>query len=94
MAFGTTLLDLRRLLRAEVGQSLNVAQGVNAQDQYDIALNRTQKELWESYEWPHLRYYADLPVSAGQQLYDYPPEMPFDYIIKVYFLSGSITGRR
>src|SRR5262245_44273718 len=87
--FGTTLLNLRQKLRAEVGQTLNTAQGANAQGQYDMALDRTQKELWEQYEWPHLKYYSTLAAQAGQQLYDYPPEMPFDYIIKIYYLSGT-----
>ena len=89
MAFGTTLANLRTKLRAEVGQSLNTLQGANAQGQYDMALDRTQKELWESYEWPHLRYYSNLAAMAGQQLYAYPPDMPFDYIIKGYVLSGT-----
>jgi hypothetical protein len=89
MAFGTSLLNLRNKLRAEVSQSLNTAQGVNAQGQYDMALDRTQKELWESYEWPHLTYYSTLALQNGQQLYAYPPDMPFDYIVKGYVLVGT-----
>jgi len=91
MAFGTSLLNLRRLLRAEVSQSLNTAQGVNAQGQYDMILDRTQKELWESYEWPHLTYYSDLVLQNSQRLYAYPYDMPFDYIIKAYVLTGTIN---
>ena len=89
MAFGTSLLNLRHKLRAEVSQSLNTAQGVNAQGQYDMALDRVQKELWESYEWPHLSYYTNLTLQDGQQLYDYPVDMPFDYIVKAYVQSGT-----
>lgn len=90
MAFGTSLLNLRNKLRAEVSQSLNTAQGVNAQGQYDMVLDRTQKELWEGYEWPHLSYTTTMPVQNGQQLYDYPVGIPFDYIIKGYvFLDNS-----
>jgi hypothetical protein len=91
MAFGTSLLNLRRLLRAEVSQSLNTAQGVNAQGQYDMILDRTQKELWESYEWPHLTYYSDLALENGQRTYAYPLDMPFDYIIKAYVLTGTVN---
>lgn len=89
MAFGTSLLNLRNKLRAEVSQSLNTAQGVNAQGQYDMILDRTQKELWESYEWPHLTYYSNLALQNGQQLYAYPIDMPFDYIVKAYVLSDT-----
>lgn len=88
MPVGVALSELRRQLRAEVGQTLNVAQGVNVQGQYDMALARTQTELWTTYEWPHLRYFVDVDVSAGQKLYEYPHDMPFDNINRVYVLSS------
>jgi hypothetical protein len=84
MGVGVALSELRRQLRAEVGQSLNVQQGVNAQGQYDLILARQQQELWQGYEWPHLRYYAELDAAAGQALYDYPAGMPFEAINKVW----------
>jgi hypothetical protein len=86
MPVGVQLQELRRQLRAEVGQTLNVAQGVNAQGQYDLVLARQQQELWEAYDWPHLEFHSDLPLSAGQQVYDYPSDMPFDAINKVFVL--------
>lgn len=89
MPVGVALSELRRQLRAEVGQTLNPAQGVNAQAQYDMALSRQQLELWTAYEWPHLHYWSDVELAAGQQLYDYPPDMPFDNINRVWVLSGS-----
>lgn len=89
MAYNTTLLDLRRMLRAEVGQSLLPAQGANAQGQYDMALDRTQKELWEQYEWPHLLYTMDMPLAAAQRLYPYPTGMPYDAILRAYVLNGT-----
>ena len=89
MAFGTSLLNLRTMLRAEVAQSLNMAQGVNSQTQYDMMLNRVQKELWEQYEWPHLRYFSTVALADGQRLYPYPVEMPFDYIINGYVLASA-----
>ena len=89
MAFGTTLLNLRSMLRAEVGQSLNTAQGANSQTQYDMMLNRVQKELWEQYEWPHLRYFSSVALADGQRIYPYPIEMPLDYIVKAHILSSA-----
>jgi hypothetical protein len=88
MSVGTKLSDLRRMLRAEVGQSLNPAQGSNAQGQYDMMLDRTQRELWEQYEWPHLFYYTDLAVQTGQRFYDYPVGMPFDAILRGHYLDS------
>src|SRR6478609_2926360 len=83
MSVGTTLLNLRRMLRAEVSQSLNTAQGVNAQGQYDMMLDRSQKELWDAYDWPHLNYVVTVPISAGQSVYPYPAEMPFEAINRI-----------
>lgn len=88
MAVNTPLSELRRMLRAEVGQSLNPSQGVNAQGQYDMALDRTQKELWEAYEWPHLLYHVDMPLAQGQRYYPYSPDMRFDAILRVYVQTG------
>jgi hypothetical protein len=84
MPIGVRLIDLRRDLRAETGQSLNPAQGVQAQASQDNQLNRQQMELWDAWRWPHLRYWIDVPVSAGQNVYDYPEEMPFDQIQRIY----------
>lgn len=89
MPVGVALSELRRLLRAEVGQSLNPAQGVNAQGQYDLTLARQQQELWEAYDWPHLAYHKDVPVSSGQAVYDYPSDMNFDSINSIWVLSSN-----
>jgi hypothetical protein len=81
---GVTLLELRRELRAETGTSLNPNQGVQAQDTIDILLARQQRELWDAYNWQHLRIWTDMPLDGGQALYDYPKEMAFDQIVRVY----------
>jgi len=83
MPVGVTLINLRRDLRAETGQSLNVAQGVQSQATQDNQLDRQQRELWDAWSWPHLTYWGDLPISAGQAAYAYPSEMPFDQIRRI-----------
>jgi hypothetical protein len=88
MPIGVTLVNLRRDLRAETGQSLNMSQGVQSQATQDNQLDRQQRELWEAYDWPHLRYWVDLPVNIGQDTYDYPPNMPFDQINYIHFANG------
>ena len=88
MPVGVTLLNLRRDLRAETGQSLNPAQGVQSQETQDNQLDRQQRELWEQYEWPHLRYWVDVPAAQGQNIYDYPGSMPFDQVNRIYFAAS------
>jgi hypothetical protein len=89
MPVGVALVDLRRDLRAETGQSLNMAQGVQSQATQDNQLDRQQRELWNAYDWPHLKYWVDVPVSAGQAVYDYPAQMPFD---QINYLFWSMEG--
>jgi hypothetical protein len=84
MPLGVQLIDLRRELRAETGTSLNPAQGVQAQQSIDIILARQQRELWDAYNWPHLKIWADQPIAAGQGLYNYPAAMAFEQIIAIY----------
>lgn len=84
MPVGATLTALRRQLRAEVGQTLNTAQGANAQGIYDLVLARTQQELWEANEWPHLRYSSDFALVTGQRYYPYPADMSFEAVNRAW----------
>jgi hypothetical protein len=81
---GVTLLELRRELRAETGTSLNPNQGIQAQDTIDILLARQQRELWDAYNWQHLKIWTDVPLVGLQSIYTYPKEMAFDQIVQVY----------
>jgi hypothetical protein len=93
MPVGVALVDLRRDLRAETGQSLNPAQNVQSQQSQDIQLDRQQRELWDAYQWPHLRYWVDVPLSQNQALYDYPEEMPFDQINRIFYSDGTSSWK-
>lgn len=84
MPLGVTLLELRRDLRAETGTSLNPNQGVQAQETIDILLARQQRELWDAYNWQHLKIWADVPLVGGQAVYSYPKELGFDQIVRIY----------
>src|SRR3954465_14288092 len=89
MPLGVTLLDLRRELRAETGTSLNPAQGVQAQASIDLVLARQQRELWDAYNWQHLKIWSDLALSKNQEAYDYPVEMAFEQVIRIYVASSA-----
>ena len=92
MPLNVPLSQLRLDLRAETGQSMNVSQGVQAQQNQDYQLARQQEELYKAYEWPHLRYWVDIPVNSGQQLYDYPLTMPFDLVNRIYWAQTGTTN--
>lgn len=88
MPLNVTLLELRRDLRAETGQSLTLSQGVQSQLTQDNQLNRQQLELWDAWTWPHLTRWVDKPYSAGQEIYDYPDDMPLDQIRRIFISEG------
>jgi hypothetical protein len=92
MPVGVPLSDLRRELRAETGTSLNPAQGVQAQQNLDLILDRQQRELWDAYNWPHLKFIVDQPLAKNQALYDYPRGMPFDQILNVYIATSQAAS--
>ena len=92
MPLGVTLLDLRRELRAETGTSLNPAQGVAAQGTIDLVLARQQMELWDAYNWQHLKIWADVPLAHSQALYSYPKQMGFDQITRIYVSTGASSN--
>jgi hypothetical protein len=91
MPLGVTMVDLRRDLRAETGQSLNPSQGVQSQQTQDNQLDRQQRELWDAYDWPHLRYFTSLPIEAGENIFQYPNDMPFDQINRVFWAATGET---
>jgi hypothetical protein len=89
MPLGVPLSTLRRLLRAEIGASLNPQQGIAAQQSLDLILDRQQVELWEAYTWKHLRIYRDVPLAAGQFIYSYPEGIPFEQVLTVWFADSA-----
>lgn len=93
MPVGVTLDVLRKELRAETGQALNyLLHGTQSQETQDILLDRQQRELWDAYQWPHLRYWVDVEVYAGQQDYSYPSDMPFDQIHRIYIAPAKVEA--
>ena len=51
-------------------------------------MNRTQREQWNLIIWPHLVYYEDLPMVAGQRYYAYPQSLPFDSLTEIWWPQG------
>ena len=88
MEVGVALSELRRRLMAETFQSLNPSQTTSSLPFYNYQLDRVQREQWNDIEWPHLTIYNDMPMVPGQRYYDYPPELPFDSIFRIWWPQG------
>jgi hypothetical protein len=61
-----TLDTLLTRLRAETGQSLSPALGVNTRDTLVYTLQRVQEELYLAHDWPILRHSEVVPLAQGQ----------------------------
>lgn len=88
MRLGVPLSQLRTELLAETFQSPTPAQTVNLTSFYNYQLARIQREQWNDIEWPHLKLWHDYPMVAGQRFYPYPPELPFDSILRIWYPQG------
>jgi hypothetical protein len=85
MPLGVALSELRYDLRAEIYQSLLPAHGISAQDMQNLILERSQRELWNQYAWPHLRYRVDQLVPAHTRYVEFPPSAPFEAVLRVWY---------
>jgi hypothetical protein len=90
MAKGTTLLELRAMLRSEIGASPNPSMGVNTLDQYDHILRRTQERLWADFEWPFAYIERDEQLFPNQKYYTFDDEIDFDRIVCTHVQYSSI----
>lgn len=85
---GQTLALLLSELRAECGFSQNQAHGINNRDSLVQTLKRTQRRLWASWDWMHLRVSRDLVMNAGQRYYNCPIDLPYERIDIAEFKFG------
>src|SRR5215472_9108678 len=89
MRVGVPLSELRTELMAETFQSLNPNQTTSSTPFYNYQLQRAQREQWNLIVWPHLTIYKDIPMVDGQRYYNYPAQLPFDSIVRLWTLIGS-----
>ena len=85
MPLGVALSDLRYELRAEIYSSLLPAHGLSAVDMQNTILERTQRELYNLYAWPHLQYRLYFTAPAQAQFIDYDPTMPFENVLSLWY---------
>lgn len=89
---GRQLIQLATDLRAEIGESLSPAQGVDRQPVLKYYLRRVQEMLYDGYDWPHLRMRPEVKLQAGGRYYDFPDDFNFTNVEDVW-LWGPSGGR-
>ncbi len=89
MPTGTTLLELLDMMKAEAGLSLNAAHNVSQRDPHVYLLNRVQRELYVTHDWPILKVTRLVSLVTGQRFYDLPADMDLEGVNEVYVTNGA-----
>lgn len=83
MARGTSLMTLRRMLKAEVGDALTPGVATAQDGALDIILENKQKWLWAQFAWPFKHFTPLMALAAGQRYYALPA-IEFDQPVQVF----------
>jgi len=89
MATGVQLSQMIADLRAEVGHSLQAAQGVNSRDMLAYRLRAAQSDLYEENAWPFLLVWRPLDVKQHVRYYAYADDLPFQQITEAWAMIGN-----
>lgn len=89
MARNTTFGQLIDMTVLEAGMDPTPALTSNIRPLIQAAIKREYERLYDEFDWPFLRIFADVYTQAGQRYYDVPDDMNFDRIEKVDYLWGN-----
>ncbi|MBY0393225.1 MAG: hypothetical protein K2Q27_08160 [Novosphingobium sp.] len=80
MARGNTLGQILEMMKLECGLDPDPALSTNVRPKMVQMIKREYDRLYEEFDWPFLRLYADVLTQAGERYYDVPAEMDLDRI--------------
>lgn len=77
---GVTLDDLVAQLKSEVGQSVLTAAGIDDLAALQNCIRGVQEDLYDEYDWPHMRIDPSVAMVAGTRYYDVPSTLNYERI--------------
>ena len=83
-----TLDELILAVRAEIGDSTNVAMGLDALPAFRQLLKRVQEVYYLDYDWPNLIFNPEEPLTANERYYTFDNGVNFERIFKVWVLDA------
>lgn len=89
MPRGVTLGVMLDALRAEAGFSSKVSLSVNMLPMMKQMLQRTQRRLYNAYDWPFKYITRDVLTQAGQRYYNFPADLDPEKTIRIWYRWGS-----
>jgi len=76
--------EMLEMLRYEARLSTNAAHGVHLTPGHRSLLRRVQEELYDAYDWPHLKTTQDTTLAASDRYATYPSAFTFDGVEGVH----------
>jgi len=92
MARGTSLEVLVDMLRAEIRDLTDVSVGTSNIPSLKQTLRRTQRLLYNRYDWPFLKHMPYLSCANGQRFYNAPSGLNLERIIDVSVWYGNVPS--
>lgn len=93
MARNVTLNELVERVRAESRISTANSRSVDNRSNVEQIIRRTQEELYDKYDWPHLKINKDdatKTLAAGQRYYDFPTDLNVERALSLWHKYGGI----
>jgi hypothetical protein len=84
------LATLIEELRAEIGASTSVAQGIGSVPALQQTLKRNQERLYQEWNWPHMVIERDKALVNGERYYTFDDDINYDRIISVLVKYGAV----
>ncbi len=83
-----TLLDLRSDIQTRLGFGMAGQAGVVNAPLIDAMLRSAQEQLYEQFDWAHMKSVQLRQTGQAQQFYDYPPDCNVERITGIYLTWG------
>lgn len=85
---GSTLQELTVMFRMECGLNASANVGASSEPNIQHLLRRTQRTLFEGYDWPVKEFSAEKTINAGQRYYDFPDGLDLESSHTLYHYNG------
>lgn len=83
MALNQQFSVLISQLRSELGLSDAASTSVANDEPLKQTIKRTYEQLYDEFDWPHLKFRQRVSLQAGERYYDFPTSINYDRLIEV-----------
>ncbi|MDR9437542.1 MAG: hypothetical protein RI563_11720 [Thiohalophilus sp.] len=78
-------------VRHECRKSSNASRGIDNLSHIQQVIRRVYEELYDDFDWPHMKVWKDKTINAGQRYYDFPSDLNLERTNEeAYFKYGSV----